>query len=162
MAWTTPKTWTASVFTVSDANVHIRDNFRAIGDAWASYTPSWTSTGTNPTLNNGTLVGTYVEAGKLILVRIELTIGSSTSAGTGNYSFSLPTTAAASAWSCLGSAVYYDSSTSGLYTGSAVRTGSSTATALTFQGATSRWSATVPVAPATGDVISAQLCYEAA
>ena len=30
MAWTTPKTWTASVVTVSDLNTHIRDNLNVL------------------------------------------------------------------------------------------------------------------------------------
>ncbi len=57
---------------------------------WTSYTPTWTSTGTAPVKNNGTLVGSYRQAGKTVHVRIHLTMGSSTTFGTGSYSLSLP------------------------------------------------------------------------
>jgi hypothetical protein len=30
MAWTTPKTWTATTLTSSDMNAHVRDNLNAL------------------------------------------------------------------------------------------------------------------------------------
>jgi hypothetical protein len=55
-----------------------------------TYTPVWTSTGTTPSLGNGALSGYYSVYGNVVLVEIDLTIGSTTSLGTGQYSFSLP------------------------------------------------------------------------
>lgn len=63
--------------------------------AWTSYLVSWTSTGTTPVLGNGTLVGYYAKVGRLVTAKIALSSGSSTTFGTGNYSFTLPFTAAA-------------------------------------------------------------------
>jgi len=57
---------------------------------WQSYTPTWGSTGTAPSLGNGTLVGKYVQQGKLVTFRAVLTLGSTSTIGTGQYNLSLP------------------------------------------------------------------------
>jgi len=67
----------------------------ALGDvdaraAWSSYTPAWTSTGTAPALGNGTLTGAYKQVGSTVHVRIVLTLGSTSTVGTGSYRLSLP------------------------------------------------------------------------
>jgi len=62
--------------------------------AWTSYTPAWTSSGTAPALVNGTIVGYYAKVGRLVVAKIEMNSGSSTTFGTGYYSWSLPFTAA--------------------------------------------------------------------
>lgn len=57
-----------------------------------AYTPTWTSTGTNPTLGNSTLTGNYLINGNLIMGDFTFTYGSSgVSSGTGVWLFSLPT-----------------------------------------------------------------------
>lgn len=58
--------------------------------AWTAYTPSWTSSGTAPAIGNGTITGAWSLVGKTLSFRIKLTMGSTTTFGTGNYSFSLP------------------------------------------------------------------------
>lgn len=58
---------------------------------WQSYTPTWSSDGTQPVLNNGTLTGAYRRVGSSIEVEIDLTMGSTTTFGTSFYKFSLPT-----------------------------------------------------------------------
>lgn len=80
MGWSTPRTWVAGEKpSAATFNTHIRDQFNAIGDPWASFTPTlagWT-------LGNGTLTGRYAQAGKMTWVRVELIVGSSTTiAGT--------------------------------------------------------------------------------
>lgn len=62
--------------------------------AWTSYTPTWTSNGTSPSLGNGTLVGLYKKIGRLVAVRIEFIVGSTSTEGSGVYSFALPFAAA--------------------------------------------------------------------
>lgn len=59
--------------------------------AFSSYTPTWTSTGTEPAIGNGTITGRYIQVGNLVQAWIVLTMGSTTTFGTGNYIFSLPT-----------------------------------------------------------------------
>ncbi|NJP33678.1 hypothetical protein [Micromonospora thermarum] len=58
---------------------------------WTTYTPSWTSTGTWPTLGNGVLLGKwrYLDEER-VHIRIALRPGSTTTFGTGQYQFWLP------------------------------------------------------------------------
>ncbi|MEU6768501.1 hypothetical protein ABZ916_39085 [Streptomyces sp. NPDC046853] len=74
------------------------------GTAWTAYTPTWTASTTNPTLGNGTLIGRYQRVGRTITVHINLTVGASTSVGSGDYSFALPVQAAAVGCSFIGNA----------------------------------------------------------
>ena len=60
---------------------------------WTSYTPTWASTGTQPVLGNGTIVARYSQMNKTILVQIALIAGSTTTFGTGTYTFTYPLTA---------------------------------------------------------------------
>lgn len=62
----------------------------------AAYTPVWTASGTAPALGNGTLTGQYYVRGKQVQFHLELVAGSTTTFGTGSYSFTLPFTAALS------------------------------------------------------------------
>lgn len=57
------------------------------------YTPTWSSTGTQPVLNNGSIYGSYYIFGGSVHLYIELTMGSTTTYGTGTYRFSLPVAA---------------------------------------------------------------------
>ena len=76
MSWTTPSTWVAgAVLTAAQLNQQLRDNMDAIGGAWPAYTPTWT----NLTIGNATQDSAYVNAGKLYIVRISLTFGTTTS-----------------------------------------------------------------------------------
>jgi hypothetical protein len=62
--------------------------------AWTTYTPTWTSSGTQPAIGNGDLFGFYKQRGKVINARISLVAGSTSTFGTGVYFFALPVTAA--------------------------------------------------------------------
>jgi len=70
-------------------------NWQAVASdpTWQSYTPTWTSSGTAPSLGNGTIVGKYVQQGKLVTFRVVLTLGSTSTIGTGQYNLSLPVNA---------------------------------------------------------------------
>ena len=57
-----------------------------------SFNSALSSGGTPPTIGNGSISSFYTRSGNLIICNIELTIGSTTSLGTGGLSFSLPTT----------------------------------------------------------------------
>lgn len=60
------------------------------GGTWTGYTPTLTATTTNPTIGNGSIIGRYKQYGKLVVFDIEFVFGSTSTAGSGNYSFSLP------------------------------------------------------------------------
>ena len=67
-----------------------------ITTAWTSYTPTWTSDSTPPSLGNGTLTGAYKVIGKTCFVRVRLVWGTTTTNGTGVFYFDLPVSASTS------------------------------------------------------------------
>lgn len=66
------------------------DTYFKVPGAWTAYTPSWTASTTNPSLGNGTLIGRYQKIGRTVIFHVNLITGSTTSYGSGSYSFSLP------------------------------------------------------------------------
>src|SRR5688572_28327966 len=96
MSWNDPRTWLAGEDpTAALLNLQLRDNLKAIGDPWTAYTPTWTGTGTNPAIVNGTIGGRYLQAGKLVIGNFQIVMGSSTTFGTGSWLVGLPVPAAA-------------------------------------------------------------------
>lgn len=68
--------------------------FDPAGFTWTTYTPTWTASGTAPVLGTGgTLIGSYMKIGRLVVARIEMNTGAATTFGSGYYSWSLPFTA---------------------------------------------------------------------
>lgn len=133
-------------------------------DAWASYTPALTSTGTAPTMNAANRTGKYVRFGKRVSGWARFTfsaLGAGEGLGTGTYRFSLPSTPASpsSAGATLGPASYEDAGTR-RYVGVASYVSGSTA-AIHVDGG-SEVSATAPVVPANGDVWMLRFDYEEA
>nr|WP_202534087.1 hypothetical protein [Streptomyces sp. SID3212] len=84
-------------------NTEVRDQFNSIFAAWTTYTPTW-SAPTPPTLGNGSITGRYIKVGRTCTVSWLLTIGSTTTLGSGAYLYGLPFTAASSTVHYLGSA----------------------------------------------------------
>jgi hypothetical protein len=70
------------------------DTYQKVPGAWTSYTPTWTGSGSNPSLGNGTLTGRYSKVGRTVTVHINLIPGSTTTYGSGNYNWLLPFAAA--------------------------------------------------------------------
>jgi hypothetical protein len=60
--------------------------------AWTSYNPVWASTGTQPSIGNGTLTGEYRLVGKTCTMRMSIVAGTTTAFGSGFYSFTVPFT----------------------------------------------------------------------
>jgi hypothetical protein len=69
-------------------------NNNRIDDAWTSYTPTFTTDGTQPILGDGTITGAYKIIGKTCFVRVKLNPGSTTTFGSGALLFGLPVNAA--------------------------------------------------------------------
>lgn len=66
-------------------------NGRNLFDSWALiYTPALTSGGTPPSIGNGSIEGTFTRQGATTWINGELTLGSTTSLGTGGLKISLP------------------------------------------------------------------------
>ena len=55
-----------------------------------AYTPSWTASGTAPSIGNGSITGYYTRSGALVTAYITLSYGTTTTGGTGSWRFSLP------------------------------------------------------------------------
>ncbi|GAA1283693.1 hypothetical protein [Streptomyces javensis] len=89
-----PRTWVVGeTVTAALMNTEIRDQFNSFFGAWTSYTPTWTSS-TNPSLGNGTILGRYMKVGRTVTCHVNLVTGSTTTYGSGSYSFGLPATSA--------------------------------------------------------------------
>lgn len=120
--------------------------------AWATYTPSWTSSGSAPSLGNGTSVGGYRREGTTLHTRGQLNVGSTSTVGTGEIRLSLPSglTTSSAQYQVL-SAFWYDDNTATLNRGIGIAEPSKTY--LTFQMADSGpRSATSGLA--TSDIVS--------
>ena len=156
MAWTNPRTWVAGEKpSAATLNTHIRDNLKAIGDAWTAYTPTLT----NWTLGNGTIVGAYSQAGKTVHWRVKYTAGS-TSTYVGNATFSLPATVTGSPFAFpVGRATLADISAGTRATRTALSTDGTTFLLRDEAGVTVN--ATIPWTWATGDIIEVCGTYEA-
>ena len=74
---------------ISDSRENVLFN-NGLGGAWISYTPTWSTDGDAPSLGNGTITGYYIKIGRTIHYRIKLTWGSTTTGGTGTFTFTLP------------------------------------------------------------------------
>ena len=87
-------------------------------DAWISYTPSLTSSGTTPTLGTGSIAtGKYKKIGKTVFGWAKIEFGTSgVSAGTGIYRISLPIASASADEQTCGSGILQDSSANTAYT----------------------------------------------
>jgi len=157
MTWTAPRTWTdGETVTAVEMNAHVRDNLKAIGDAWAAYTPTFT----NLTLGASTVTGNYMQAGKLVHTRGSITLGTGF-AITGTVQASLPVSAIATAVP-IGSAGLFDTSATDYRWWNAVVTPGGTATVIFSDPAHARVNATVPWTWAVGDVIRWETEYESA
>jgi hypothetical protein len=73
-----------------------RDCMKGLSEAWTAYTPTWTAVTANPALGNGSFSGSaYARVNKLVMFRIVLTMGSTTTYGTGQWIFTPPVAAVA-------------------------------------------------------------------
>lgn len=133
---------------------------------YSAYAPTWAASGTQPVLGNGTLSGRFVQIGKLVHFYIHLIAGTTTTFGTGSYTFTLPVTGASVPGSPLGPAYALDSSASAFAYAAAIY-----ATTTTFNvqqpatwptGIQNQFGQTTPWTWATSDTLDINGIYEAA
>jgi hypothetical protein len=93
----TPRTWVAGeVVTAAFMNTEVRDALTGVQSAWTAFTPTWTAATVNPVLGNGSFSGSaFQRYGKTILFRIVLTMGTTTTFGTGQWILTPPVAAVA-------------------------------------------------------------------
>lgn len=125
----------------------------SLGDAWTAYTPAWTSSATQPVIGDGARTGEYKRFGKWGVCRISVRVGTTTTIGTGFYSFALPAAWTLTTNQVFGAGAFYDSSTTTTYNCTVWNSGTSATTALALRSHNTATdvSATVPVVPASGD-----------
>jgi hypothetical protein len=139
-----------------------------ISPPYIAYTPTWTASGTAPAIGNALVTGRYVQIGKLVHCYGRVSFGSTSTFGTGTYSFALPVTASASVSggaSHLGVAFIYDNSANAstlpqIYALTA--TTMSFEYAATYLGANAGITNTTPWTWAVNDQIAWNFVYEAA
>lgn len=123
------------------------DRLNDITPIWASWTPTWTtSTGANtPSFGNATVTGSYCQTGNIVIYRLEIAFGSTTSFGGGggsdNWRFSTPVTALATA-SMVGYGEAQDTSVAGSLGRAGLRVRLTTTTTFECEASTGRPDAT--------------------
>lgn len=85
-----PDDWiTAEVLASSELNA-LFDALQYLDGGWESFTPAWDAATTSPSIGNGTLTGKFLEMGGSLHVQGYLLAGTTTSAGSGQWTFGLP------------------------------------------------------------------------
>jgi hypothetical protein len=106
----------ATLGTFTAGQVLTAAELNAIG-TWTTYTPTFTTTGTAPSLGNGSITGTYTEVNKIVMGQIMFQAGNTTTYGSGVLLFSIPVTAAPFAsFSVCGHGYIEDATTTNVYT----------------------------------------------
>ena len=105
-------------------NAQVRDAISGLQAAWSDTATTWTAATTNPTLGNGVLSNRVNRTGKSIAVNLTLVFGSTTTIGSGAYTFTLPVASVFSTTTYvnLGSASMRDTSASANRIGAAILT----------------------------------------
>ena len=134
---------------------------------WTSYTPTWGGASSNPAIGNGTLVGRYVQIGTLVIFRIFLQAGSSTTFGSGYWHFNYPPINRSTNESVLPgiNGIMYDASLNTYSTIFGIFEHSSTQFALGSAGSAGAANAIGSISPmtwATSDLVRIYGIYEAA
>lgn len=159
---TTPATWVAGTpLTATQLNVQVRDAFTGLQDVWDIYGPTWGSSGTPPAIGDGSILGRFMQVGRTIHYSIVLIWGTTTTAGTGQYTFTLPTTARQGIPFAVGIGTSYDTSGTVFRPHHVILTGAAGGfTVGMINDAGSRVGATSPYTWATGDTINLAGTYE--
>lgn len=129
-----------------------------VPEEWTDYAVSWTAATTNPTLGNGTLSAKYIHHGKLIIYKVSLVWGSTTSGGTGSWRFDAPGSPSSANGRDPFTILYRDGSSNywgmGFFSSAAIILS-------TASGGAGQANATTPFAWGTGDELFFVAVYEA-
>lgn len=131
---------------------------QAITTRPTTFTPSWTSSGTQPSLGNGTIIGEERIIGDLVYLSINLTMGSTTTYGTGTYSFGLNTPAATMATIVAGGARCNAGGTT-FYSGITSIGSNSTTVIVAGPSTANVWGQTIPGTWASGNFMILTVIY---
>ena len=132
---------------------------------WGTYTPAWTSDGTQPSIGDGSISGNFcVLVGNMVSVRIIGGMGSTSTYGTGQYFWSLPFPFHADwpSFMFAGTCWMYDNSGAVGRTGMCRRNAATNTVAMWPDSAGSYAGATVPFTWANLDQFTLDFTYKAA
>ena len=124
-----------------------------------TYTPAFTGATTDPVLGNGTLTGNFERTGKRVITSIVLTIGSTTTLGSGQWFFALPFDPSSVDIRWLGLAYIVDSNASTRYIGLSRVVPNTSTVSVHFDNTTSDLSPTQPISWATDDSLELFIEY---
>lgn len=165
--------WTGTVPTITAGETSTypakvdtyRDILKATAEAWTSYgsAASFTSSGGDAALGNGTWLGKYRQVGKAVDFYVKVTLGSTTTVGTGNYRVALPVTPI-STEPGMWQVVVADASAGAFYMGIVYTWTGTTASLAVINpaGGVQQVTGTVPVGVFAGDYYVVRGSYEAA
>lgn len=115
----------------------------ALTTATTTYTPTWSGSGTPPTIGNGTIVGSRTVISNVVIGHFELQTGATSTFGVGStWTITLPETSTQANGTCLGN-VYGFNSGVALYTGSLIQITTTTASIVSHANA-NFWGTSVP------------------
>lgn len=143
------------------AHAGIQERSRTVNAGeWQSFSPTWTGSGSNPAIENGAITGSYTLIGKTCFFQINVVMGSTTTYGTGTWSFSLPIAEQAVNDVVTGGNVVlaYDSSVTTHFPGFIRLSGSQKCAAMTTAGVV--FTSAVPFTWATSDQLGISGSYE--
>jgi hypothetical protein len=163
--------WTAPFNTITnEINGRLdTNNFTAAGTnlstiaqstAWTTFTPTWTGSGSNPAIGNGTLSGAYMKVGRTVHFRINIVPGSTTTFGSGTYTLSLPFTAS-TGFVQLTTGRGRKSGTSNYHFVGTIASGATTIASFDQLNSNNDWTNTSPFTFANGDSFYCAGTYEA-
>lgn len=135
------------------------------GAAWTPYSPNWSASVTTPVIGNGTLSGRYQQIGKTVHFAAQITMGSTTTYGAGQWTLSLPVPAlTATTLRPVIQGRIFDSSPASAWSAQSWIGGAGDLMTLEAQGASNvqALTPTFPITFATGDLVTYQGTYEAA
>lgn len=130
------------------------DNF--IFSKPANYTPTWTASGTAPSLGNGSISGYYIRNGRMIQAYVSMQLGSTSTTGSGDWRFSLPSTAQRDS---IGSSLFADAGTQS-YIGASFAVASQSYATIGSNNAGGNLSASIPFTWTDGDFLRFSVQYE--
>lgn len=147
----TAHTFGSEAATSTLMNAEVKALWGGLQDSWDTYTPTWSATGSAPSIGNGSIAGRYLQIGKTVLWRASFYFGSTTNYGTGFYRFGIPDDLDWNEFDACGQGTVVDTSTGDIY-------GYTAAYALNdkvrlYGNAGEKVGATSPITLATGDRI---------
>jgi hypothetical protein len=122
----------------------------------ATYNPAWTAATSAPAIGNGEIAGNYAREGNTVIFEFEVTMGTTTTFGTGAWSFALPIKNNSRV--ALGTAWMFDASGSATVVGVALAERDAT-TLQVYPHATAIAQSSAPFTWATGDKLFVSITY---